>query len=84
MPRPRKYNTNAERTAAYRARMKEKYVEVDREQFEKTSQRLMELHGAIFRARQRGDELAKKVSSGSVETTLDRLIQHFRSIEKAT
>ncbi len=77
MPRPRKFEDDAARQAAHRARRKSQVVEIDRAALDALTARLDALHAAVADAAARGDALAQECRAGSVDTLLDNLIAAF-------
>ena len=81
MGRPRQYGSDAERQRAFRQRLEAEWPRVNGAALERLHQRLDELQQAVWAARDAGDESARACSAASVETVLERVIQHFH--EKA-
>jgi len=77
MGRPKLYLTDADRQAAYRSRLGSSKAVVDRASLDALHQRLEALRDAVHSAAKRGDSLALSCRAGSVDTMLDRLIEHF-------
>jgi hypothetical protein len=77
MGRPRRYESAAERQRAYRQREEETWAQVDRGALTKLNGRLDQLQEAVRRAAAAGDETARACQAGSVDTLLERLIEHF-------
>ena len=77
MGRRKYYATAAERQAAYRRRLQEETLVVDRHSLERLDQRLARLHDAITTAMVQGDALARRVRCASVDSTLDKLTELF-------
>ena len=80
MGRPRKYDTDAERQRAFRQRRTQEVVVVERRAWEQLHLRLDHLHTAIHAAAQAGDATARACCAVSIETTLEKLIRHFRAL----
>ena len=83
MGRQKYYATAAERQAAYRRRLREETLVVDRHSLECLEQRLARLHDAITTAMVQGDTLARRVRCVSVDSTLDKLTELFLERAKA-
>lgn len=79
MGRPRKYESDAQRQRACRARFHEQWIIVDRRALELLNDRLERLHEALYRAACRGDLLAAHCHCCSVDSTLDRLAEAFET-----
>jgi len=79
MARPRKYPTEAARQAAFRQRS----AVVDRAGLEELRALLERLQTANRAAARSGDELARSLGAGTVETMLRRLCEHWESIAQA-
>ena len=75
MSRPRQYATARDRQAAYRQRMRDTTLWVNRETFAPLVQAAGQLHAALFRAACRGDALAQAVYRPSEAATLDALAE---------
>jgi hypothetical protein len=79
MARPRQYASEAERAAAYRRRLAEQTVRVDRAALARLHARLEQLQRAIAAAAQAGDPTALAVRAAAHETLLERLAGHFEA-----
>lgn len=77
MGRPRRYESAASRQRAYREREEERWAQVDRGALTRLNGRLDQLQEAVRRAAAAGDETARVCQAGSVDTLLERLIEHF-------
>ncbi len=77
MARPRKFEDDAARQKAHRARRKSEVVEIDRAALNALTARLERLHAAVADAAAQGDELALEARAGSVDTMLDNLVKAF-------
>jgi hypothetical protein len=77
MGRPRRHESAAQRQRAYRERQEETWAQVDRRALERMNGRLEELQEAVRQAAAAGDETARRCRAGSVDTMLERLIEHF-------
>jgi hypothetical protein len=77
MGRPRKYASDAERQRAWRRRLDEEMVRVNRAGLERLEATLMRLQAAVKTAANAGDEMAQGCRSEAVEGVLEKLIQHF-------
>jgi|GEM_PF-2904030 len=75
MSRPRQYATARERQAAYRRRMRETTLWVNREAFARLVTAAGELHAVLFRAACRGNALAQVVYRTTETDTLEALLQ---------
>jgi hypothetical protein len=82
MGRPRKYNTAAEKQAAYRQRLTRETVVLHRWQVDQLQLRLDMLDKAIRAAANRGSALAVACRSASRETMLENLIRAFDQLER--
>lgn len=82
MGRPRKYLDDAEKQAAYRARLAEQTATVNRAALDALHERLQSLQQNVHAAAARGDETARIVNSANVETLLDRLAAHFETVAR--
>jgi hypothetical protein len=76
MARPRKYPTEAARQAAFRQRS----IVVDRAGLEELRALLERFQMASRTAARSGDELARSLGAGTVETMLRRLCEHWESV----
>jgi hypothetical protein len=76
MARPRTYQTDAQRQAAFRQRS----AIVERAGLEELRALLERFHTATRAAARSGDSLARSISDGTVETTLRRLCEHWESV----
>lgn len=76
MGRPRKYQTGAERAAAYRKRCALR-AERERRAVEVFAGRLERLKVAVDEAARAGDVTARNCQAESVGTLLDLLAEHF-------
>jgi hypothetical protein len=79
MGRPKKYNSDAERQAAHRARVAAASVTVDRRQLEQLEAQLTKLHNAIAKAADSDSPIAKQCQAASISTTLDKLTKYFEA-----
>lgn len=79
MSRPRLYNSSAEKQAAYRRRLSEETLLVDRRAIERLEQRLERLRDAVLCAADREDPLARKCVGGSTDTVVEKLTALFAS-----
>lgn len=77
MGRPKQYATSVERQAAYRQRVRQETVVIDRQQLERLCAQLDGLQLAIARAKRAGDPCARQVMHASVESTLEALTAWF-------
>ena len=80
MARPRKYPTEAARQAAFRQRS----AVVDRAGLEELRALLERLQMANRAAARSGDELARSLGAGTVETMLRRLCEHWESVAQTS
>jgi hypothetical protein len=76
MARPRKYETDAARQAAFRQRS----LVVDRAGLEELRALLERFYLATRAAAHQGDVLARSISDGTAETMLRRLCEHWESV----
>jgi len=76
MARPRKYETDAARQAAFRQRS----AVVDRAGLEELRTLLERFQTATRAAALSGDDLARSLSGGTPETMLRRLCEHWERI----
>jgi hypothetical protein len=72
MPRPKKYGSEAERSAAYRERRESLTKRVDRKAVEA-------LMAAVAAAAAAGDPVARQVKTGSVDALLRNLARFFEA-----
>lgn len=79
MGRPKQYATFAERQAAYRQRVREETVVIDRARLDRLRAQLDGLQLAIAQAKRAGDPCARQVGHASVETTLAALTAWFHT-----
>ncbi len=77
MARPKQYETQAEKQAAYRERIQTNRLEVDRKAHERLIARLNALEQAVNDAATRGDAFAVEVRAASTDTLLDKLTNAF-------
>ncbi len=77
MARPRKFEDDAARQAAHRAKIKAEWVEVRRADLDALTARLERLQSAVADAAAQGDALALEARAGSVDTLLDNLVAAF-------
>lgn len=77
MGRPRQHATPAARQAAYRHRLQDTTVLVDRQTLEQLDTRLAQLQEAAAPVARRGDPLAQRVARSSLVTLLDTLTDWF-------
>jgi outer membrane protein TolC len=80
MARPRKYQSDAQRAAAYRKRLAERTVRVDRRTWEQLQQRLDRLQAAVEEAARSGDLAAENCYCEGIGGTLDLLAEHFEAL----
>jgi hypothetical protein len=80
MARPRKYQTDAQRQAAFR----ERSLIVDRAGLEELRTLLERFQASGRAAAREGDELARSLGGGTPETMLRRLCEHWESVVPAT
>jgi hypothetical protein len=80
MGRPRKYQSDAERAAAYRRRLAQRTVRVDRHEWEQLTQRLARLHLAVEEAARSGDLVAEGAYCDRIGGTLEMLAEHFEGL----
>ena len=78
MGRPRQYGSGAERQRAFRQRLEAAWPRVNGGALARLHQRLDELQRAVWAARDAGDESGRACSAASVETVLERVIEHFQ------
>ena len=85
MGRPRQYASATARQAAYRQRVKATTVWVDREPFARTEQAIQALHGALGRAMDQGNALARELYGATpvdtVETTVAWVLKRLQEEE---
>jgi DNA replication initiation complex subunit (GINS family) len=79
MGRPRKYESEAARQAAHRARSRAQWVEIDRASYEQHTARLEALQRAVQDAARRGDVTAQACTAGSIDTMLENLAKYFEA-----
>lgn len=79
MGRPRKYQTGAERAAAYRRRCALR-AERERQAVEVFAGRLQRLKAAVDEAARSGDVTARNCQAETVGTLLDLLAEHFEAL----
>jgi predicted nucleic acid-binding Zn-ribbon protein len=79
MPRPQVHANAAEKQRAYRQRLQEETVTVDRQALEALHSKLNRLQEAIADAAKSGDAQAEKCKAASVETMLEKLISDFEA-----
>lgn len=77
MGRRKCYATPADRQAAYRRRLQQETVLVDRKRLAQQEATLQALHAAILSAKRAGHRLAQQVGSASSETTVEALTAWF-------
>ena len=77
MGRPRQYASAAERQRAYRERLDEEMVRVNRGSLERLEARLEQLHQAVRVAARAGDPVAQACSEGSIDGMLAKLTDYF-------
>lgn len=80
MGRPRKYQTDAERAAAYRKRQARR-VERERLAQDELLKKLLRLQKAIAGAARAGDYTAESCRAEKVVTMVDLLAAHFEALE---
>ena len=80
MARPRKYQTDAQRQAAFRQRS---WI-VERAALEELRLLLERFQTAGRAAAREGDDLARSLGEGTPETMLRRLCEHWESVVPAT
>jgi hypothetical protein len=85
MGRPRKYATDAERQAAYRARLPKDrtWTTADRHYVALLEARLDRMHHAIRCAADHGDVLAGSLRAGSTDTCIDKITSWFEGLANA-
>lgn len=76
MARPRKYQTDAQRQAAFRQRS----AVVDRAGLDELRTLLERFHTATRAAARRGDVVAHSLGGGTPETMLRRLCEYWESV----
>lgn len=79
MARPKQYSSSPARQAAYRKRLKQSTVVVDRGALERLEAKLETLQQAVQDAAAEGDTLASACAASSADTTLDKLIVAFQN-----
>jgi hypothetical protein len=77
MGRPRQYASAAERQRAYRERLDEEMVRVNRRSLERLEAQLEELHQAVQAASRAGNSVAQACNEGSIEGMLARMTDYF-------
>jgi predicted HAD superfamily Cof-like phosphohydrolase len=77
MGRPRQYASAAERQRAYRERLDEEMVCVNRRGLERLEARLEELHQAVRTASQAGNAVARACNERSIEGMLAKMADYF-------
>jgi hypothetical protein len=77
MGRPRKYGSDAERQRAWRRRLDEEMVRVNRAGLDRLEARLARLQQVVEGAAKAGDETAQGCRCEAVEGVLEKLIRHF-------
>jgi UDP-N-acetylmuramyl tripeptide synthase len=82
MPRTRKYADAAEKQAAYRARLTQANVLIDRRAQNLMIRRLDALHEAVNNAAKSGDVIASACRAASPETVIENLTRHFEDVER--
>lgn len=80
MPRPRVHNSQAERAAAYRARLKDNYIKIERTGFDAREMRLRDLQTQIAIAADADNRIAKSCFSEDIDTMLENLIATFSKL----
>lgn len=83
MGRPRKYQSDAERAAAYRRRLAKNTVRVDRRTWERLQASLGRLQAAVEEAARAGDYTARLAQAERAETMLNVLAEHFEIMGKS-
>ena len=79
MPRPRLYPDAAARQAAYRRRLRQTTVVVNRAPFNMLNHKLETLRAAVSAAAAQGDPVAKQCRAGLPDPVLDKLIAYFEA-----
>jgi len=77
MGRPRQYGSAAERQRAYRARLDEEMVRVNRWDLERLEARLDRLNQAVRAAGRAGDGVAQACSEVSIDGMLAKMTNYF-------
>jgi hypothetical protein len=79
MGRPRQYGSAAERQRAYRERLDEEMVRVNRRGLERLEAQLEQLNEAVQAASRAGDAMAQACMAGSVDTMLAKMTSYFEA-----
>jgi hypothetical protein len=82
MARPRQYASAAERQRAYRERLDEEMVRVNRRSLEGLEARLEQLHQAVRAASRAGDPVAQTCIAVSIDGMLDKMTRYFEGKTK--
>jgi hypothetical protein len=77
MGRPRQYANAAERQRAYRERLDEEMVRVNRRELERLEARLEALHQAVGAASRAGDPVAQACAEVSIDGMLAKMTRYF-------
>jgi hypothetical protein len=77
MGRPRQYGSAAERQRAYRERLEEEMVRVNRRELERLEARLERLNQAVREASRAGDPVAQACSEVSIDGMLAKMTAYF-------
>jgi hypothetical protein len=77
MGRPRQYANAAERQRAYRQRLEEEMVRVNRRDLERLETRLDRLNHAVRNAARAGDPIAQLYSEPSIDGMLFKMTEYF-------
>ncbi len=80
MSRPRSHSNNADRQAAYRARLKDSTTRVDRAAMDQFHLQLEALQDAVHSAAVLGHPLALACRAASIGTLLDKLTAEFNKM----
>ena len=79
MGRPRQYGSGAQRQRAFRERLEAEWPRVYGRGLERLRQQMEQLQAAVCAAAEAGDEMARACQAASVETVLERVIEHFEA-----
>lgn len=77
MARPRRFESDAAKQAAYRARQEASLTLVDRAALDALHGRLERLQGAIACAARQGSPFASRCRAVSIDSMLDKLVDAF-------
>ena len=75
--RPRLYASAAEKTRAYRQRLEQQTIIVDRQWFEQTQKDIERLRKAVYAAQDRGDPLALSLRTVTTTEMMAHLSLYF-------